>query len=102
MYSTEPQTWLAIFMAALATYSLRTGGLLLGDRLPQKGRVSKALEALPGTILISLVTPSIFAEGPWGVAAACSTALVTYKSNNVFAGMVVGVAIVALQRNLGL
>ncbi|MBL0715786.1 MAG: AzlD domain-containing protein [Desulfosarcina sp.] len=49
--------------AALVTYGLRLGGLLLSEKLPRSGAFKIFLEALPGTILISLVIPAIVAAG---------------------------------------
>ena len=37
------ETYLAIIAAALATYCLRLGGLLLAGRLPKTGRFSASL-----------------------------------------------------------
>ena len=45
------------------------GGLLLADRLPDKGRAAAFLEALPGTILVSFIAPELLRNG---VAGNCS------------------------------
>jgi len=92
----------AVLGAAAGTYGLRLGGLLLSERLPQNGGFRRFMEALPGTILLSLVAPGIVAAGTWGALAAASTALCTWKTRNVFLSMIVGVAIVAVARRLGL
>ncbi len=92
----------AIAGAAVATYSLRLGGLLLSDRLPKAGRFKKFMDALPGTILLSLVAPGIVSAGIWGCMAAAATALLTHKTGNVFVAMLAGIIIVAAQRQLGL
>jgi uncharacterized membrane protein len=92
---------MAVIGAAAATYGLRLGGLLLSERLPQNGGFRRFMEALPGTILLSLVAPGILAAGTWGAVAAASTALCTWKTRNVFLSMIIGVAIVAAARRLG-
>jgi uncharacterized membrane protein len=92
---------MAVIGAAAATYGLRLGGLLLSERLPQNGGFRRFMEALPGTILLSLVAPGILAAGSWGAVAAASTALCTWKTRNVFLSMIIGVAIVAAARRLG-
>jgi uncharacterized membrane protein len=93
---------MAVLGAAAATYGLRLGGLLLSEQLPQNGGFRRFMEALPGTILLSLVAPGILAAGTWGALAAASTALCTWKTRNVFLSMIIGVAIVAAARRLGL
>ena len=93
---------MAVLGAAAATYGLRLGGLLLSERLPQNGGFRRFMEALPGTILLSLVAPGILAAGTWGAVAAAGTALCTWKTRNVFLSMILGVVIVATARRLGL
>ncbi len=93
---------LAIAGAALVTYALRFGGLLLSEKLPRTGAFKIFLEALPGTILISIVMPGIMAAGIWGWIAAGLTALLARKTGNTFVAMLAGVAVVALSRFLHL
>ncbi len=94
--------WLvAVGAAAAVTYGLRVTGLLLSDRLPRGGRVRRALDALPGAILVSLVAPSVVKAGPWGLGAAGLTAWVALRTRNVFLAMLAGMAVVILRRRLG-
>ena len=81
-----------------ATYLLRFGGLLLADWLPSKGRFKLFIDALPGTILISLVAPDTLSAGLWGCIAAVCTAVLTLKTKNVFLTMSCGMLIIALAR----
>lgn len=98
----EQATWLTIFSAALVTYSLRFSGLLLAGRLPKTGRFKKFMDALPGTILLSLIVPAAIGAGPVGWLATALTGLCSLKTGNVFVSMLVGIAIVATGRWLGL
>jgi len=102
MKGTIPDTdvLLALIGAALVTYGLRLGGLLLAERLPRTPFCKAFLEILPGALLTALVVPGIVAAGPWGAAAALVTALLAHKTGNTFLAMAAGVALVALQRNL--
>lgn len=93
--------YLAIAGAACVTYLLRFGGLLLADQLPKKGRFRKFMNALPGTILLSLIVPAAISAGPWGWLATGCTAVCSRLTGNVFAAMIVGVAIIAFGRWLG-
>ena len=94
----DPFVFLAIAGAALVTYGLRLGGLLLAEHLPRNGGFRRFLAALPGTILLSLVAPGIVSAGLLGVVAALSTALCAWKTRNVFLGMILGMGIVAAGR----
>lgn len=95
------EVYAVIAAAALATYSLRLGGLLLAGRLPKTGNFRKFMDALPGTILLSLIVPAAIAAGFWGWIATTATALCSLRTGNVFASMVVGVVIVAASRYFG-
>jgi uncharacterized membrane protein len=104
MLETTPQTlvWLTIAGAAAVTYSLRIGGLLLAAKLPKTGPFKRFMDALPGTILLSLIVPAAVAAGPIGWLATVVTALGSLKSGNIFISMVVGIVIVAIGRWYGL
>ena len=92
---------LAIAGAALVTYGMRLGGLLLAGRLPKNGGFRRFMDALPGTILLSLVAPGIVSAGPLGALAALATALCAWKTKNVLVAMVAGMIIVAAGRWMG-
>jgi len=89
---------LAICGAALVTYALRLGGLLLSEKLPGTVVFRAFMETLPGTILLSLVAPAIAEAGPLGGFAALATALCAWKTRNLFVSMLTGMGIVALGR----
>lgn len=95
-------SYLVIAAAATATYILRLGGLLLAGRLPGSGRFKRFMDALPGTILLSLIVPAALAGGLWSWIATACTALCSLRTGNVFLSMIVGVVIVALSRWFGL
>ena len=95
------RTYIVIAAAALVTYTLRLGGLLLAARLPKTGRFRKFMDALPGTILLSLIIPAALAGGVWSWVATVCTAICSLKTGNVFISMLVGVAIVAGSRLFG-
>ncbi len=89
---------MAIAGAALATYGLRLGGLLLAEHLPRKGGFRCFMDALPGTILLSLIAPGIFSAGLLGGIAAMTTALCAWKTRNVLLAMGLGMGAVAVGR----
>lgn len=94
--------WLTIACTALVTYFLRISGLLLAGRLPKTGRFKKFMDALPGTILLSLIVPAALSSGPIGWLATGATGLCSLKTGNVFISMLLGIAIVAAGRWYGL
>jgi len=94
--------WLAILGAAAVTYTLRIGGLLLAEKLPKTGRFKRFMDALPGTILLSLIVPAALAAGPVGWVATVCTGFCSLKTGNVFVSMVVGIVIVAVGRMYGM
>ena len=72
--------WLLIIALAVATFAIRLAGILLGQRLPTSGAWARALNALPGCLLVSLVAVALLSGGPkeWGAAAvAVCVAIVT-------------------------
>jgi uncharacterized membrane protein len=91
---------IVIVLTSLATYVMRAGGLMLAGYLPTGGRIGRALNALPGTILISLAAPGFFNEGIIGFAGGVVTIAVTFKTRNVFVAMFLGMLVVALGRQI--
>ena len=99
MNATSLSIFLVIFLAAVLTYGLRIGGLLLSERLPQNGPFQRFMGALPGTILLSLIAPGIVGIGFWGWLAAAFTAICAHKTGNVLLSMLVGMAVMIVHRN---
>jgi uncharacterized membrane protein len=100
MVSGDVKIVLVVGLAALVTYTLRIGGLLLSEKLPDQGGFKCFLDALPGTILLSLVVPGIMASGKIGILAAAATAVCAYRTGNLFLSMLIGMVIIIIQRNL--
>ncbi|MDZ7712885.1 MAG: AzlD domain-containing protein [Rhodovibrio sp.] len=91
-----------IALMALATYLLRAGGLFLAGRVPLTPRVERFLEALAGSILISLVVALAVQGGAvttLAILAALAVVLVTKQS---IAAIAAAVALAAALRHLGL
>lgn len=87
-----------ILCAAMVTYALRLGGLLLAEKMPRNPAFKSFMEALPGTILVALVVPGVTAAGSIGCGAALLTAFSAYKTKNVLLSMLVGMVVVAMWR----
>lgn len=89
---------LAILAASAITYSFRLGGLLLADRLPRTGPLRSFLDALPGTILVSLVVPSATNSGWQGLIGVAACLAVYFRTKNLLLTMLSGVLTVYLIR----
>ena len=90
---------LAILGAALVTFAIRAGGLLLAERLPQTGFVALWLKYIPGAVMASLVGPAVVNGSPaeWIGTAIATVAYVVTR--NLLATIVVGVLAVFLLRH---
>ncbi len=96
-------TWLAIASSALATYLVRAVAfkLALPNSLPRG--VARYLDALPAAIIAALAGPAVLVpnggptRGPELVAAIVVIGVVAWR-RNLLAGVLAGVAVVALLR----
>ena len=90
-----------IILLAIATLTIRLSGLFIGQRLPQTGPWANGLKALPGCLLVSLVTV-MFTKGSFdewvGGALALITALLT---RSLILTMLVGIVAVWFLRFMG-
>lgn len=83
--------WMLIGVLAVAAFSVRVLGLIAGDRI-RASRFSRALDDVPGLIIVSLVAASL-ADQPFGTWVAAAVALiVAWASNHVILTMCAGVA----------
>jgi uncharacterized membrane protein len=85
---------------AAVTYLTKAGGLWLLGRVDPSERVTSALEALPGAILVSLLAPSLAAADPPAWLAAAVVAVVARRTGSVLASLVAGVGAVLLLRGV--
>jgi branched-subunit amino acid transport protein len=96
-------TWLAIAGSALVTYAVRAFAfrVALPSALPRG--VARYLDALPAAIIAALAGPAVLVpdghptRGPELVAALTVIAVVAWR-RNLLAGVLAGVAVVALLR----
>jgi len=86
--------WWVIMALAGATFVIRMAGAVLGQRLPQQGSWARALTALPGCLIVALVSVSLLSGGPneW-IAGACA-ALTALMTRNLPLTMAVGIAVI--------
>lgn len=94
------ESMIAILVMALAAYAVRASGLLIGRRLPQSGAVAEWLREVPAAILVAVVAPEIFRGGIATMLGAAITALVMWRSRNLFLAIGAGVVSVLSARYL--
>lgn len=90
--------WITLFGLGLASFVIRLGGFLLAGRLPQTGRWARGMEALPGCLIMALVTLMMVRGGVVEWAAGVMVLLVAAKSRNLLLSMLTGMMAVALLR----
>ena len=94
------ETWIIIVVLAVATFSIRLGGILLGQRLPTSGPWARALNALPGCLIIALVSVLLLSGGVNEWIAGGVSLCVALLTRNLPLTMVAGILVVFGLRQL--
>jgi branched chain amino acid efflux pump len=92
------EVWPVILGLAAATFAIRLGGALLGQRIPREGAWARALNALPGSLIVALVSVSLLSGGPREWLAGCVALAVAVVTRNLPLTMVCGIAAIWLLR----
>lgn len=96
----HPTALLAILLMAIVTYLTRVSGYWLMGRVTISPRIERALNYLPGCVLISLVVPATVEEGLPGIVALAATAIAMRRWNNLLVAMIAGVGTIWLLRQV--
>ena len=91
---------LTIILMAVATAAARLGGLWLMGRIKMSPFIERWLENLPGSLVLAIVAPTIFAGNPAESFAAIAVILIMIFTKNLLLAMVVGSGVVFLVRSL--
>jgi len=94
------EIWLIIAGLAAATFTIRVGGVLIGRRLPSEGVWARALNALPGSLIIALVSVSLLSGGPREWLAALAAMITAMLTRNLPLTMLAGIAAIFLLRQM--
>ena len=97
----EPVTLAAITAMALVTYATRVLGVILVRHVAIRGRAEAALDAVPGSVLLAIIAPTVFATGVAETAAALVTVVVAARAPAV-AAILAGIGTVVLLRHFGM
>ena len=92
------ETAAVIFGMAVVTYLTRISGFYLVSHVKVSGRLETFLNAIPATVLVSIVAPVVIATGPSESIASLATILTAWKSRSIPLAMIVGVLIVWMMR----
>lgn len=91
---------LTILGMALVTYLTRAGGLWLMSFVTPSPRVEAWLRQIPGAVLVAIIAPTVLASSIAETVASLFAILVAWRTKNVLAAMITGVAIVWILRHL--
>ena len=86
---------------SIATYSTKAGGFWALDRIEPSESVREALDALPGGIIIAILTVRLLNGGPIEWAAGLVVVLVVHRTDSVLLAMAAGVATLLVIRGPG-
>lgn len=97
LWSVSPLTLGIILAATLVTYLCRIGGHFVVSFFKPSRRVEKALAALPGCIIVSIILPLIARTGPVAAAAVMAAIIsMAIRRSEIMAlgaGMAVAIAL---------
>jgi uncharacterized membrane protein len=93
---------LAIIGMGLATYATRLSGLLLMRGVVVKGRWKAALDAVPPSVLMAVIAPTVLMTGRAESLAAIATAVAAFLRAPLLVTILVGMGTVVGLRWLGL
>ncbi|GHE02970.1 hypothetical protein U879_18825 [Defluviimonas sp. 20V17] len=91
--------WITIAGLAAGTFTIRLSGYLLGARLPASGPWARALKALPGSLIVALLTVLLIQGGPAEWVASAIALAVALATRNLPLTMLAGLVAVAVVRN---
>jgi len=90
--------WIVILGLAVATFAVRLSGHVLGQNLPEHGPWARGLQALPGCLILSLVTYLLLQGGPQEWTAGAVALGVAVISRNLPLTMLAGVLVIVVLR----
>ncbi|MFW5730277.1 MAG: AzlD family protein [Desulfonatronovibrionaceae bacterium] len=90
--------YLTIALMALATYFTRAGGLFFISRFNPSPWFRSFLDHVPSSILIAIVVPAVFDQGPAELAAALAAVFTAVFTRNLIASLATGMLCVSLLR----
>jgi len=99
-FAMNTEIWITILGLAIASFGMRLAGVIFVSRLPQSGPLARALDALPGCLMVSLVMVMMMKGGftEWFVGICVLLSAIVMKNATV--SMFLGVGLIALLRHV--
>ncbi len=91
---------MAIFGMSVATYLTRISGLLLLSGVEVKGRAKAALDAVPVSVMMAVITPTILMTGKAESLSAVIVAVAAYFRAPLVVNIILGMVSVVLLRHV--
>ena len=93
--------WMVTAVLAIGTFAIRVAGVVVGQHIPEDGAWARGLRALPGSLIVALVSVSLLSGGPreWG--AGVVAAAVAVLTRNLPLTMAAGIAAAFIFRHFG-
>ena len=91
----------AIAAMAVATYAMRAGGFWMMSHVPPSPRLRKALNALPGSVIVATVLPIVARDGITAMLTICAAMAVMWVTRRDILAVVAGMAVATAMRAIG-
>ena len=88
----------AILVMSVATYAMRAGGFWLMGHVPPSRRLTRMLEALPGSVVVATVLPIVVRDGLAAMLAIAAAGTEMLVRRNDLLAVITGMAVAALVR----
>ena len=98
----NPEIWIALAGMALVTYACRAGGYWAMGFVRMTPRVEGWLAAMPSALVAAILARTVASAGPIEIAGAAAAFLVARFLGGDFAGMIAGIASVAVLRSVAI
>jgi uncharacterized membrane protein len=94
--------YLAIAAMAVATYVCRAGGVVLMSRVRLTRPIERALQALPGSIVVATVLPIVIRAGAPAIIGLAVALMIMSFTRHELPALLAGLAAVSVARAAGL
>lgn len=99
--SAVTEQWTVILVLTTGTFAIRLFGIAIGQRIPDDGAWARGLRALPGCLIVALVSVSVLSGGPSEWLAGMVAAVVATTTKNLPITMASGIVAIWLLRHIG-